>query len=94
MELEQVVSRDPSVVSRALVFRGTRVPVQTLIDYLKSGETLDRFLERFPTVSREQVGAYLELTRHQAEAHSCTSTEHRRSRCRSRSPARSKQFLR
>jgi len=59
MTLEHVVSRDPEVVSGALVFRGTRVPVQTLIDYLKSGETLDRFLDGFPTVSREQAEAYL-----------------------------------
>jgi uncharacterized protein (DUF433 family) len=43
----------------APVFAGTRVPVQTLIDYLEGGETLDDFLEGFPTVSREQVVAFL-----------------------------------
>ncbi|MEM6784916.1 MAG: DUF433 domain-containing protein, partial [Bacteroidota bacterium] len=48
MRLDQIVSRDPDVVSGALVFKGTRVPVQTLIDYLRSGETLDRFLDGFP----------------------------------------------
>ena len=69
MNLDQVISRDPDVVSGALVFKGTRVPVQTLIDYLKSGETLDRFLDGFPTVSREQAEAYLELTLDEAEAH-------------------------
>ena len=69
MSLEHVVSRDPDIVSGALVFRGTRVPVQTLIDYLKSGETLDRFLDGFPSVSREQAEAYLELTLGEAEAH-------------------------
>lgn len=69
MTLEQVVSRDPDIVSGALVFKGTRVPVQTLIDYLKSGETLDRFLDGFPTVSREQAEAYLELTLGEAEDH-------------------------
>jgi uncharacterized protein (DUF433 family) len=42
------------------VFAGTRVPVQTLLDYLESGETLDGFLEGFPTVRREQVVAFLE----------------------------------
>lgn len=42
------------------MFAGTRVPVQTLIDYLEGGETLDDFLEGFPTVSREQVVAFLE----------------------------------
>jgi uncharacterized protein (DUF433 family) len=69
MNLEQVVSRDPEIVSGALVFKGTRVPVQTLIDYLKSGETIDRFLDGFPTVTRAQAEAYLELTLGEAEAH-------------------------
>ena len=69
MSFDQIVSRDPEVVSGALVFAGTRVPVQTLIDYLKSGETLDRFLDGFPSVSREQAEAYLELTLDEAAAH-------------------------
>ncbi len=69
MNIKQIVSRDPEIVSGALVFKGTRVPVQTLIDYLKSGETLDNFLEGFPTVKREQAEAYLELTLGEAEAH-------------------------
>jgi uncharacterized protein (DUF433 family) len=60
MHLEQIVSRDPEIVSGALVFTGTRVPVDILIDYLKAGDTIDRFLEGFPTVSREQVEAFLE----------------------------------
>ncbi len=42
------------------VFAGTRVPVQTLLDYLKGGETIDDFLDGFPTVTREQVIAFLE----------------------------------
>ncbi|MBA2619636.1 MAG: DUF433 domain-containing protein [Acidobacteria bacterium] len=42
------------------VFAGTRVPIQTLIDYLKAGDSIDEFLEGFPTVSREQVVAFLE----------------------------------
>lgn len=42
------------------VFFGTRVPVQTLLDYLESGETIDAFLEGFPSVTREQVVAFLE----------------------------------
>lgn len=66
---KRVVSRDPDVLSGELVFAGTRVPVQTLIDYLKAGETLDRFLERFPTVDREQAEAYLEMTLKDAETH-------------------------
>ena len=42
------------------VFRGTRVPVQTLIEYLEGGQTIDEFLDGFPTVTREQVIAFLE----------------------------------
>lgn len=69
MNLKQIISRDSAIVSGALVFAGTRVPVQILIDYLKAGETLDRFLEGFPTVTREQAEAYLELTLDEAAAH-------------------------
>lgn len=69
MTLKKIVSHDPNVVSGALVFAGTRVPVQILIDYLKAGETLDRFLEGFPTVQREQAEAYLEMTLKEAVAH-------------------------
>ena len=47
-EIGKVVSRDPEVVSGELVFTGTRVPVQNLIDYLAGGHTLDDFLEGFP----------------------------------------------
>ena len=68
MKQEEIISRDPDVVSGALVFTGTRVPVQILIDYLKSGETLDRFLQGFPTVKREQAEAYLEMTLEAAES--------------------------
>ena len=66
---KQVVSRNPEVLSGELVFSGTRVPVQTLIDYLKAGETLDRFLEGFPTVTREQAEAYLDKTLQDADTH-------------------------
>ena len=61
-EIGQVVSRDPEVVSGELVFTGTRVPVQNLIDYLAGGHTLGDFLEGFPGVSREQVEAYLRMS--------------------------------
>ena len=44
----------------APVFRGTRVPVQTLLDYLEAGDSIDEFLEGFPSVTREQVIAFLE----------------------------------
>ena len=55
-----VLSRDPEVMGRTAVFPGTRVPVQTLLDYLEAGESIDDFLEGFPTVKREQVIAFLE----------------------------------
>ena len=69
LSTERVVSRDPDVLGGELVFVGTRVRVQTLIDYLKSGESLDRFLEGFPTVERKQAEAYLEMTLKDAETH-------------------------
>lgn len=62
MEVREIVSRDPEVVSGELVFAGTRVPVKNLVDYLKAGDTLDDFLEGFPGVSREQAEAYLQMT--------------------------------
>lgn len=55
-----VVCRDPEVMSGTPVFCGTRVPVQTLLDYLEAGDSIDEFLEGFPSVSREQVIAFLE----------------------------------
>jgi uncharacterized protein (DUF433 family) len=55
-----LITRSPDVMGGTPVFAGTRVPVQTLVDYLEGGETLDDFLEGFPTVSREQVVAFLE----------------------------------
>ncbi len=57
---DQLITRDPEVMSGTPVFRGTRVPFQTLLDYLESGETLDEFLDDFPTVSREAAIAALE----------------------------------
>jgi uncharacterized protein (DUF433 family) len=62
MDLKDVVSRDPEVVHGALVFTGTRVPVEVLVDYLAAGHSLEEFLDGFPTVSREQAVAYLEMT--------------------------------
>ncbi|HUF61365.1 MAG TPA: DUF433 domain-containing protein [Verrucomicrobiales bacterium] len=55
-----VVSCSPDVMGGAPVFSGTRVPVQTLLDYLEGGDSIDEFLEGFPSVSREQVIAFLE----------------------------------
>ena len=55
-----IVSISPDVLSGTPVFSGTRVPVQSLIDCLEAGESIDEFLDGFPTVSREQVIAFLE----------------------------------
>jgi uncharacterized protein (DUF433 family) len=57
---ENVVHSDPDVMSGTPVFVGTRVPFQTLIDYLEGGQPLAEFLEDFPTVSKEQAIAALE----------------------------------
>jgi uncharacterized protein (DUF433 family) len=57
---QPVVTPSPDILSGEPVFAGTRVPIQTLIDYLEGGETLDDFLEGFPTVKREQIVAFLE----------------------------------
>jgi uncharacterized protein (DUF433 family) len=55
-----IVTCSPDVLGGTPVFAGTRVPVQTLIDYLEGNETIDDFLKGFPTVTREQVVAFLE----------------------------------
>jgi uncharacterized protein (DUF433 family) len=58
-----IVCRDPEIMGGTPVFHGTRVPVQTLIDHLEAGESIDQFLEGFPTVTREQLVAFLEQAR-------------------------------
>ena len=67
-----VVHSDPDVMGGTLVFVGTRVPFQTLLDYLEGGDPLSEFLEDFPTVSREQAVAALEQAKDAllARAHS------------------------
>ncbi len=60
--IEGIVSRDPGVMGGAVVFVGTRVPVEIFVDYLVAGDTLERFLRDFPTVSYEQAVGYLRMT--------------------------------
>ncbi len=55
-----VISSNSNVMGGTPVFRGTRVPVQTLIDYVEAGDSISDFLEGFPTVTKEQVIAFLE----------------------------------
>ncbi len=57
-----VVTRDPEVMNGVLVFAGTRVPVESLIQHLAAGDTLDKFLDDFPSVSRSQAVAFLHMT--------------------------------
>ena len=51
--MTQAIVRDPEIMHGVPVFRGTRVPVQTLFDYLEGGENIEEFLQGFPTVSRD-----------------------------------------
>jgi len=57
---QPIFPRSPELMGGTAVFYGTRVPVQTLLDYLEAGETIDDFLERFPSVTREQVIEFIE----------------------------------
>ncbi len=58
-----LIHRDPEILGGTPVFVGTRVPAQSLIDYLEGGHTVDEFLDDFPSVSRDQVMAALELAK-------------------------------
>ena len=59
-ENSSIISISTEIMGGTPVFLGTRVPIQTLLDYLEAGESMDEFLEGFPTVSREQVIELLE----------------------------------
>ena len=61
MKKEQIITCDEEIVSGTSVFAGTRVPVAILIDYLKTGDSLERFLEDFPTVKHVQAIAFLDM---------------------------------
>jgi uncharacterized protein (DUF433 family) len=62
------VVRNPQILGGTPVFRGTRVPVKTMFDYLMGGDTLATFLDHFPTVTEAQALAVLEAAEHQVEA--------------------------
>jgi len=61
--LESVVHSDPEILGGTPVFVGTRVPVKNLLDYLAAGDSLDQFLDDFPSVNREQAVTVLEIAR-------------------------------
>jgi len=58
----QLIVRDPEILSGIPVFKGTRVPVKNLIDYLEAGDSLEEFLDDFPTVQKEKVVEFLNLS--------------------------------
>jgi len=58
--VNSVITRDPELLGGTPVFRGTRVPFQALLDYLEGGQTLDQFLDDFPTVTRQVAVQALE----------------------------------
>ncbi|WP_151087921.1 DUF433 domain-containing protein [Hymenobacter baengnokdamensis] len=60
MQVNELITSDPDILSGQTVFAGTRVPVETLFDHLEAGIPLDEFLDDFPTVSKEQAVALLE----------------------------------
>ena len=69
----KIVHSDPEILGGTPVFVGTRVPLKSLYDHLEAGDTIDEFLESFPSVSREQAVAALELGREITEAHAASA---------------------
>lgn len=63
MDMPNPIKSDPEIMGGTPCFCGTRVPVQTLIDYLEGGDTIDEFIDDFPTVSRDQVLDALEIAK-------------------------------
>lgn len=63
MKTQDIIDIRPEILSGTPVFRGTRVPVRTLIDSLEAGDSIDLFLCDFPSVARNQVVAFLEMTK-------------------------------
>lgn len=63
MQLDDTIVKDQDILGGTPVFQGTRVPFQALLDYLEGGETLDEFLDDFPTVSKDAAVAALEFAK-------------------------------
>ena len=66
--VESVIEASPDILGGTPVFRGTRVPISTLFDYLAAGDPMERFLDHFPTVKHEQVVALLEEVKDRFDA--------------------------
>jgi uncharacterized protein (DUF433 family) len=60
---EAIIVKDPEILGGSPVFRGTRVPFQALLDYLEGGQTLDEFIDDFPTITRQAAISALELAK-------------------------------
>ena len=73
LDRKRIVQRSPGILGGTPVFAGTRVPIQTLLDYLAAGDRLDDFLDQFPTVTREQAVAFLEFAKEAAVAEASSS---------------------
>lgn len=67
--MQNAIIRDPNILGGEPVFRGTRVPFKILIEYLEGGETLDQFLDQYPSVSRELAIAAIEEARSSLVSH-------------------------
>ncbi|MDB9389886.1 DUF433 domain-containing protein [Microcystis aeruginosa] len=69
MKTKAIIHSDPDILGGTPVFKGTRVPIKTLLDYLEAGDSLDVFLDHFPSVSKEQAIASLELAKEMLTAY-------------------------
>ena len=69
MERSAVYHSDPEIMSGTPVFVGTRVPIETLLDYLRNGKRIENFRDDFPTVTQEQAEALLDLAEKELVAH-------------------------
>ena len=75
MKPDQIITCDKELLGGTPVFKGTRVPLQSLIDHLKAGDSLEDFLDGFPSVSREQACVFLELAQ-ESLLRSCLKTKY------------------
>ncbi|WP_274630014.1 DUF433 domain-containing protein [Arvimicrobium flavum] len=69
MKITDVLSSDPEVVSGAVVFKGTRVPVDALFENMADGMSVEEFVDNFPTVERHQVEAVLQILANEVKRH-------------------------
>ena len=70
--MTSVIHNDPDILGGVPVFRGTRVPVKNLLDYLEAGETISEFLEDFPSVTQEQAVSVIRMAREALLPHAHT----------------------